>query len=155
MRLASQHINISVIVAYAPTEISCKTSNDNFYRLLASTQNSLPAHDIKLLLGDLNALVGQDTTSWKGIIGKHSFHQVSNDNGSRLLEHCALQELCICGTLFEHKNIHKTTWHSPDGVTRTQIDHIMISRKWRHYLLDVRACRGPDICTTHNLVVHT
>ena len=63
-----------------------------------------------------------------------------------------MHQLTIGGTLFEHKDIHKTTWRSPNGHTVTQIDHICISTRWSHSLLDVRSMRGADINTTHYLV---
>ena len=58
----------------------------------------------------------------------------------------------IGGTLFEHKEIHKTTWTSPKGDTKTQIDHICINKRWKRSLCDVRSYRGADINTTHHLV---
>ena len=151
-RLHSRHINISVVVAYAPTEGSCDSDKDEFYQQLEDTLSSLPRYDIKLLLGDFNARIGTDYSSWPGIIGKHSLHSSANDNGTRMLDLCTMNELTIGGTLFEHRNIHKGTWRSPDGRTVTQIDHICISTRWNHSLLDVKSCRGADIGSDHYLV---
>ena len=69
-----------------------------------------------------------------------------------MLDFCTMHQLTVGGTLFEHKDIHKTTWRSPNGHTVTQIDHICISTRWSHSLLDVRSMRGADINTTHYLV---
>ena len=151
-RLHSKHINISVTVVYAPTEDADSIVKDNFYRELNDVQSNLPSHDIKLVLGDFNARVGRDFTSYPGVIGRHSYHSESNDNGKRMLDFCTMHQLTVGGTLFEHKDIHKTTWRSPNGHTVTQIDHICISTKWSHSLLDVRSMRGADINTTHYLV---
>ena len=151
-RLHSRHINISVVVAYAPTEGSCDSDKDEFYQQLEDTLSSLPRYDIKLLLGDFNARIGTDHSSWPGIIGKHSLHSSANDNGTRMLDLCTMNELTIGGTLFEHRNIHKGTWRSPDGRTVTQIDNICISTRWNHSLLDVKSCRGADIGSDHYLV---
>ena len=63
-----------------------------------------------------------------------------------------MNELTIGGTLFEHRDIHKGTWRSPDGRTVTQIDHICISTRWNHSLLDVRSFRGADVGSDHYLV---
>ena len=151
-RLHSKHINISVTVVYAPTEDAESSKKDEFYRELNDVQSGLPMHDIKLVIGDFNARVGRDSDSYPGVIGKHSYHTESNDNGKRMLDFCTMHQLTIGGTLFEHKDIHKTTWRSPNGHTVTQIDHVCISKRWSHSLLDVRSMRGADINTTHYLV---
>ena len=61
--------------------------------------------------------------------------------------------MVIGGTLFQHRDIHKTTWTSPSGATKSQIDHIPINRKWRSSLQDVRAYPGADVASDHNLLV--
>ena len=151
-RLHSRHINISIVIAYAPTEDAAVGVKDDFYQQLSGAFDELPAHDVKFLLGDLNARIGQDNSAWSGVIGKHSLHVSSNDNGLRLLDFCALHQLTIGGTLFQHRDIHKGSWKSPDGRTVNQIDHVCISTKWSHSLLDVRSCRGADIGSDHYLV---
>ena len=151
-RLHSRQINISVIVAYAPTEDADDTVKNDFYQQLSDTFDELPGHDIKLVMGDFNARVTSDHTRWPGVISKHSLHASSNNNGTRLLDFCALNQLTVGGTLFQHKDIHKGTWRSPDGRTVTQIDHICISTKWNHSLLDLRSYRGADIGSDHYLV---
>ena len=151
-RLHSRQINLSVIVAYAPTEDADDTAKTEFYQQLSDTFDELPGHDIKLVMGDFNARITSDHTLWPGVIGKHSLHASSNNNGTRLLDFCALNQLTVGGTLFQHNDIHKGTWRSPDGRTVTQIDHICISTKWNHSLLDIRSFRGADIGSDHYLV---
>ena len=47
---------------------------------------------------------------------------------------CVMNDLVIGGTIFKHKNIHKTTWISPNGRDKNQIDHIMINGRYdAHY----------------------
>ena len=87
-----------------------------------------------------------------GVIGQESLHDSLNDNGLRLLEFCPMYQLTIGGTLFQYRDIYKRTWRSPNGQTVTQIDHICISTKWNHSLLNVRSYRGADIGSDHNLV---
>ena len=152
-RLHSKQINISVVVAYAPTEGAEESEKDKFYRTLTDTFDELPRHDIKLLLGDFNTKVTSGRYGSEAVIGGESLHSSSNDNGTRLVDFCATNQLVIGGTLFEHKNIHKGTWRSPNGLTVNQIDHICIGKRFRQSLFDVRVCRGADIGSDHYLVL--
>ena len=54
--------------------------------------------------------------------------------------------------MFPHKDIHKETWHSADGRTANQIDYVSISNRFRSAITDIRALKGPDIGSDHNLL---
>ena len=79
-----------------------------------------------------------------------------NENGELLADLCATctNSLVIGGTLslFPHKNCHKATWVSPAGNAQNQIDHIVISKRWRSSLQDVRVKRGADLASDHHLL---
>jgi len=53
---------------------------------------------------------------------------------------------------FPHKDIHKKTWYSADGRTVNQIDHVFTSNRFRSAITDIRALRGPDIGSDHDLL---
>lgn len=78
----------------------------------------------------------------------HSLHADFNDNGARLADFASATDLIIGGTIFPHKNVHKFTWRSSDGLTMNQIDHILIDKRHRSSLTDVRSYRG---CKYHFL----
>ncbi|XP_072020278.1 craniofacial development protein 2-like [Amphiura filiformis] len=101
------------------------------------------------LMGDLNDKVGEDNEGCE--MGKHGLG-VRNDNGERLVDFCNLNNLVITGTIFPHRQIHKQTWVSPDGRTKNQIDHVMVSRQHRISVQDTRAMRGADIYSDHQLL---
>ena len=92
------------------------------------------------------------TTQEEKSMGKHGTGDM-NENGELFADFCGLNGLVIGGTIFPHKEIHKTTWNSPDKRTKNQIDHITINSKWRTSLLDTRVLRGADIGSDHMLVV--
>jgi hypothetical protein len=75
------------------------------------------------MLGDFNAKVGREDI-FKLIIGNKSLHGVSNDNGVRVVNFATPGSLIVKSTTFPHRDIHKHTWTSPDGVTHNQIDHV-------------------------------
>ena len=73
--------------------------------------------DILLVMGDLNAKVGEDNDGYENIIGSHGVGE-RNDNGERLVDFCGLNNLVVTGTISPHKLIHKQTWTSPGGKTK-------------------------------------
>jgi hypothetical protein len=60
--------------------------------------------------------------------------------------------LNVRSTTFPHKDIHKDIWYSADSRTGNQIDHVLISNRFRSAITDIRALRGPDIGSDHNLL---
>jgi hypothetical protein len=69
---------------------------------------------MKILLGDFNAKVGREDI-FKPTTGNESLHEISNDNGVRLVYFAISKNLRVKRTVFPHRNIHKYTWTSPDG----------------------------------------
>ena len=110
---------------------------------------SIPLHDV---LGDMNAKVGRETDVFSGAIRRESLHENCNENGFRLASFAAEHSLVIGGTLFKHRRIQLQTWISPDGNTRNQIDHVLVSKKHRRSLCDVKVMRGAECGSDHLLV---
>jgi hypothetical protein len=88
-----------------------------------------------------------------GIIGQHSLHKDSNNNGMRLIDYAASRNMVIGITMFSHKEIHKATWKSLDGRTYNQIDHVLIDARHRSNLIDVRSYRGANVDSDHFLIM--
>ena len=150
-RLKGKHTNITIIQCYAPTNDNSDERKDEFYDQLQTEVEKAPRHDLLVVMGDLNAKVGDDNTDYERVMGKHGVG-TRNDNGERLVEFCAMNDLVIGGTLFTHQDIHKLTWMSPNGRDKNQIDHLMINGMWRRSLLDVRTKRSADVGSDHHLV---
>lgn len=143
---------LTCVQCYAPTEVSDPNIKENFYDSLYSVLSSCPQGEIKLVMGDFNAQIGSDNNGKEQVMGKHALGTM-NDNGERFYELCNTMGLTIGGSLFPHKHLHKITWISPDHVTENQIDHIAISKMWRHSLCDVRNKRSADMGTDHHLLI--
>ncbi|XP_025085353.1 uncharacterized protein LOC112558855 [Pomacea canaliculata] len=150
-RVRGRHGNMTLIQCYAPTNDSDDEAKDTFYDQLQAEVSAAPHHDLLIVMGDMNAKVGNDNTHVERAMGRHGCGCM-NENGERLVELCTMYNLVIGGTLFPHRNVHKLTWCSPNGRDSNQIDHLMINGSWRRSLLDVRARRG-DVGSDHHLVV--
>ncbi|XP_074841593.1 uncharacterized protein LOC142008310 [Carettochelys insculpta] len=153
VRFKSRHAKTTIIQVYAPTKDADEAEKDAFYNLLQDTISDFPNHDIKLLIGDMNAQIDNRRQGWEHVIGPYRLSTQTSDNGECLLLFCSMNNLCIGNTYFTHKNIHKKTWRSPDGITNNEIDYFCISKRWRPALLDVRVYRGADVGSDHHLLL--
>ena len=133
IRLQGKHVNTTIIQCYSPTNDSDDEKKDEFYDQLQAEIEETPRHDIKILIGDFNAKVGSDNSSFEQTMGKEGCG-IMNENGERLIEFCESNGYVIGGTLFKHKDIHKLTWFSPNRRDRNQIDHILVNGTWRRSL---------------------
>ena len=93
---------MSVISVYAPTNPSNATSeavsaSEAFYDQLQSTLSSVPSSDLLVILGDFNARVGSDHSTWNLVIGPHGTGEC-NENGEQLLDFCASNQLIFSNT---------------------------------------------------------
>lgn len=79
-------------------------------------------------MGDLNAQMGQEEI-YKSVVGKHSLHERSNNNGIKLINFAISRGMNISSTQFPRKNIYKHTWISPGGRYTSQIDHVLINNR--------------------------
>jgi hypothetical protein len=107
---------------------------------------------MKILLDDFNAKVGRENI-FKPTTGNESLHEISNDNGVRVVNFATSKNIVVKSTKFPHRKIHKYTWTSPEGNTHNLIDHILIDRRRHSSILYVRSSRGADCDTDNYLVV--
>ena len=112
----------------------------------------MPKGDQLVLMGDLNARVGRDANSWRGVIGRQG-EETLNGNGRRLLDLCAVNELVILNTLYQHKEIHKFTWESKGRGLKSIIDYFIVRRALRPGVTDVRVIRGAEVGSDHHLLL--
>ena len=108
IRMKGKHIDITVIQSHAPTNDNEEESKDAFYNQLQDELESTPRHEMKIMMGDLNAKVRSDNTNHVRAKGKEGCDSMNN-NGERLLEFCTTYVLIIRGTLFPHHEIHMLT----------------------------------------------
>ena len=108
--------------------------------------------DLLIVMGDMNARVGDDTDIWGKVFGRHG-EDVCNENGKRLLQFSSEHNLWIYNTWFPHKRIHKYTWECRGKGLRSLIDCFLVSKEARKHVTDVKVVRGTEIGSDHYLVV--
>ena len=87
VRLKGRHINTTIIQCYAPTNESEEDRKDTFYEQLQAELENTPGHEIKIVMGDLIAKVGNDNRNYERAMGREGCGTM-NDNRERLLDIC-------------------------------------------------------------------
>ena len=104
VRLRVGQLWVTFVQAYAPTDNSEDAFNHSLEELIAR----MPKGDQLVFMGDLNARVGRDASSGRGVIGRQG-EETLNSNRHRLLDLCAVNELVTLNTFYQHKENHKVT----------------------------------------------
>ncbi|XP_071652502.1 craniofacial development protein 2-like [Temnothorax longispinosus] len=151
LRVKGKFNNLTLVSIYAPTEVSEEEEAELFYHMLERTCESINRYDTLVLLRDFNAKIGKEDFV-RTVTDMHSLHDETSPNGLRLCQLAESTALRIMSTSFSHKDIHKGTWRAPDGRTTNQIDHVLVNRRRRSSILDVRVCRHANCDSDHYLV---
>jgi hypothetical protein len=82
--LRGRWCHIIVLNVHAPTEDKTDDVKDSFYEELERVFDKFPKYHMKILLGDSNAKIGKEEI-FKPTTANESLHEISNDNGVRLV----------------------------------------------------------------------
>ena len=76
-----------------------------------------------------------------------------NERGDRLEEFSITNNLVVSNTFFQHHPRRLWTWKSPGDGVRNQIDYILISKRWKSSLQNVKTLPGADCGSDHQLLM--
>ena len=155
IRLRATPFNITIVQVYAPTTDYPDEEIEAFYNELQEVLDQIPKKDILVVQGDWNAKVGSDAKSdWHDVCGQYS-NKDTNDRGLRLLEFASYNDLVLANTLGPHKMSRRWTWHHPNGQHHSQIDYILVKKRFKSSIniAKTRSFPGADIGSDHDLLM--
>ena len=107
--------------------------------------------------GDWNAKVGKDAyENWQGICGPFR-SDGTNERELGLVEFATFNDLDLANTFGHYKASGRWTWHSPSGQHHSQIDYILVRKRFRLGLniVRTRSFPGADTGSAHDLLMMT
>ena len=107
-RTTHSKVTLIVITCNSPTNEVDQEVKEEVNKVLQKTMKNRSKTEIILLMGGCNGKEGNDKTGYRKIMGRHGDGDI-NEHGQYLADVCASNKLVIGGTLFPHKEIHKTT----------------------------------------------
>ena len=135
----TKHVKVTIIQAHAPTIEADDNKKDNVYKILQNVTHEIHRHDIKLLMRDFSAQIDKSRQGMESTIGPHGSANIANDNDEQFTLFSSLNDISIGSAFFKYKDIHKTTWLSPEHHTKNKIDYISTSSRWRSSLQDCKS----------------
>jgi len=120
-----------------PTNEKMGQVKAEFYNSLEQNKNQIANSDIKIILEDFNAKVDKEDID-KPTTGNESLQNETNNNGIKMTQFAISKGTNVRSTKFPHKDIHKETWFSADGRAVNEIDHVLISNRFRSAITDIR-----------------
>ena len=130
------------ISAYGPGSEKSEEEIEEFWKELSECVGSFGRNESVVVLGDLNARVGNEVI--EGIVGRHGVPG-RNESGERLLEICAEQEFVVGNSWFKKNDVYKYTWlRMAEGrvVDKALMDYVFLPRRMHGRMLDVKVWRG-------------
>ena len=153
IRFAAHPFNINIIQAYAPTADKEEAEIETFYEELNTLLKMCKNHEITLIVGDMNAKVGEGPTG--SVAGRYGLGE-QNERGERLIQFCEEHNFIITNTWFQLPKRRLYTWKAPadnnNTRIRNQIDYIMMKRRFRNAVKSVKTYPGADIYSDHVLL---
>ena len=150
IKLRGQPFDIGIIQVYAPTSSHTDAEIDAFYGEIETALKQLKSQDVKIIMGDLNAKVGESRID--STVGPFGLGEI-NERGERLVDWCKDNDLVICNTWFPNHPRRRWTWMSPGDRTRNQIDYFMIQHRFRNSVRSAKSMPGADCDSDHVPVV--
>ena len=102
-----------------------------FYENLRRAIESVPSHNVLVILGDFNAHIGKED-------GTFTFHEDTNRNGKLLAELATEKSLILSNTKFQKRKNKRWTYISPRG-DKCQLDYILVRKKWKNSIHNTEA----------------
>ena len=130
---------VRIVCAYAPQCGRSMSEKEKFYKEMARRCEVENANEVLICLGDFNGHIGKEVDGFEGVHGGFGIGK-RNLEGRLLLEFCVEKDLRVGNSWFKKKDSRKVTFNG--GCSGTEIDFVLMKKRQRKFLMDVRVIGG-------------
>ena len=130
---------VRIVCAYAPQCGRSMSQKEKFYEEMVRGCEVENASKVLICLGDFNGHIGKEVEGFEGVHGGFGIGK-RNLDGRLLLEFCVEKDLCVGNSWFKKKDSRKVTFNG--GCSGTEIHFVLIKKRQRKFLMDVRVIGG-------------
>jgi hypothetical protein len=128
------------------------SEKEEFWQELLAVVMKVGDKEGMIIGGDMNGHVGSQVDGYEGVHGGFGYGE-RNVEGEMLLEFAEATELVITNTFYTKSNNRKVTYCS--GGAKSMIDFLLVRRRDRSMVKDVKVIPGEECLTQHRLLVCT
>ncbi|KAK3856635.1 hypothetical protein Pcinc_037055 [Petrolisthes cinctipes] len=140
----------TAISVYAPQCGLSEEAKDGFYDRLIAVASEVSEKEVLAVAGDFNGHVGKTSDGFEEVHGGNGYGE-RNTEGERILEFGFAMDMLVANTVFKKRESHLVTYES--GTAKTQVDYLLVRKKDRKLLSDVKVIPSEEIVTQHKPVV--
>jgi len=150
VRVAVGKSVVNLVCAYAPQVGRSMEEKEAFLMLFSKMVSDVNGKERLIVCGDFNCHVGDGVGGYEGVHGGSGFGE-RNLEGEMMLDVAEAMELVVANTCFRKRDNQKVTFES--GGARTVVDYVMVRKKERSMVKDVKAVPGEACILQHKLMV--
>ena len=139
---------LKIVQVYKPTTSYSEEHINSFYNDVDETLGTSSHYTI--VMADFNVQIEKRTDPVVTATGTF-WLDLRNERGANLVEWTTSRKYKIMNIMFQKKAGRRRTWKSPNGVTKTEIDYILINRP--DIVTDVTVINQFNIGSDHRVVM--
>ncbi|KAK3893367.1 hypothetical protein Pcinc_002801 [Petrolisthes cinctipes] len=149
MKLMVGETIFTAISVYVPQCGLSEEAKDGFYDRLIAVASKVSEKEVLAVAGDFNGHVGKTSDGFEEVHEGNGYGE--RNTGERILEFGFAMDMLVANTVFKKRESHLVTYES--GTAKTQVDYLLVRKKDRKLLSDVKVIPSEEIVTQHKPVV--
>ena len=127
MKLDTEGVMMTVVIAYAPQVGSLREANDKFWTYLDEVVESIIKEERVVIGADFNVRVGEGNRDDENVMGRYD-DKARNAEEQMVVDVATRMEMAVVNTYFKKREEHRVKYKS--GGRSTRVDYIICRKAY-------------------------